>query len=36
MRARIFIADGFLNKRILVYDLDTGAFKRGWGGHGIR
>ena len=31
----IFIADGFLNKRIVVYDMDTGAFKRGWGGHGI-
>jgi hypothetical protein len=31
----IFISDGFLNKRILVYDLDTFAFKRGWGGHGI-
>ena len=31
----IYIADGFLNKRVLVYDLDTGAFKRGWGGHGI-
>jgi hypothetical protein len=31
----IFIADGFLNKRILVYDMDTGAFKRGWGGKGI-
>jgi hypothetical protein len=31
----IFISDGFLNKRILVYDMDTGAFKRGWGGHGI-
>jgi len=31
----IFIADGFLNKRILVYDMDTGAFKRGWGGHGV-
>jgi len=30
----IYIADGFLNKRILVYDMDTGAFKRGWGGHG--
>src|ERR1700674_1410814 len=22
-------------KRVLVYDMDTGAFKRGWGGHGI-
>ena len=31
----IYISDGFLNKRILVYDKDTGAFKRGWGGHGI-
>jgi hypothetical protein len=31
----IYINDGFLNKRILVYDMDTGAFKRGWGGHGI-
>ena len=31
----IFIADGFLNKRILVYDMNTGAFKRGWGGKGI-
>ena len=31
----IYIADGFLNKRILVYDMNTGAFKRGWGGHGI-
>ena len=24
----------FLNKRILVFDMDTGAFKRGWGGKG--
>jgi hypothetical protein len=31
----IYIADGFLNKRVLVYDMDTFAFKRGWGGHGI-
>lgn len=22
-------------KRVLVYDMETGAFKRGWGGHGI-
>lgn len=26
----LYIPDGFLNKRILVYDMDTGAFKRGW------
>jgi hypothetical protein len=31
----VYIPDGFLNKRVLVYDMDTGAFKRGWGGHGI-
>jgi DNA-binding beta-propeller fold protein YncE len=31
----IYISDGFLNKRILVYDMNSGAFKRGWGGHGI-
>ena len=23
-------------KRVLVYDMDTGAYKRGWGGHGMR
>ena len=23
------------NKRVLVYDMNTGAFKRGWGGHGM-
>lgn len=31
----IYVADGFVNKRILVYDMNTGAFKRGWGGHGV-
>ena len=25
----------FINKRILVFDMDTGAFKRGWGGKGV-
>jgi hypothetical protein len=30
----IYIADGFINKRILVYDMDTAEFKRGWGGKG--
>jgi hypothetical protein len=30
----IYIADGYLNKRIIVYDLDTGAFKRAWGAYG--
>jgi len=30
----IYIADGYLNRRVLVFDLDTGAFKRGWGAYG--
>src|SRR5256886_17257649 len=28
----IYIVD---QKRVLVYDMESGAFKRGWGGHGI-
>lgn len=28
----LYIVD---TKRVLVYDMDTGVFKRGWGGHGI-
>ena len=31
----IYVADGARNKRVMVYDMNTGAFKRGWGGHGI-
>jgi sugar lactone lactonase YvrE len=32
----LYIADTeFINKRILVVDMDTGAFKRGWGGKGV-
>jgi NHL repeat-containing protein len=32
----LYIADTeFINKRILVFDMDTGAFKRGWGGKGV-
>jgi len=30
----IFIADGYLNRRVIVFDLNTGAFKRGWGAYG--
>lgn len=31
----LYVADSeFVNKRILVFDTDTGAFKRGWGGKG--
>jgi DNA-binding beta-propeller fold protein YncE len=31
----VYIADGYLNNRIVVYDSDTGKFKRGWGTYGI-
>ena len=30
----IYVADGYLNKRVVVYDTNTGAFKRGWGAYG--
>jgi DNA-binding beta-propeller fold protein YncE len=30
----LYIADGYLNKRVLVFNSDTGAFKRGWGAYG--
>jgi DNA-binding beta-propeller fold protein YncE len=31
----VYIADGYLNSRIVVYDSDTGKFERGWGAYGI-
>jgi DNA-binding beta-propeller fold protein YncE len=31
----VYLADGYLNNRIVVYDSNTGAFKRGWGAYGI-
>jgi hypothetical protein len=31
----LYIADGYLNKRIVVYDRNTFQFKRGWGAYGI-
>jgi DNA-binding beta-propeller fold protein YncE len=30
----IFIADGYGNRRIVVFDADTGAYKRHWGAYG--
>ena len=30
----VYIADGYLNKRIVVFDAQTGAFKRLWGAYG--
>lgn len=31
----VYFADGTINKRVVVFDSDTGAFKRGWGAYGI-
>ena len=33
--SELYIADGYLNKRVIVFDSETGAFKRGWGAYGI-
>lgn len=31
----IYVADGFAKRRVVVFDSNTGAFKRGWGAYGI-
>jgi hypothetical protein len=31
----VFIGDGYINSRVVVYDSETGAFKRGWGAYGM-
>lgn len=31
----VYLADGYLNNRVVVYDSNTGAYKRGWGAYGI-
>ena len=31
----LYLADGFLNRRVIVLDSDSGTFKRGWGAYGI-
>ena len=31
----VYIADGYLNSRVMVYDSENGNFKRGWGAYGI-
>jgi len=30
----VYIADGYLNRRVIVFDSETGAFKRKWGAYG--
>src|ERR1700722_2961547 len=31
----VYIVDGGINKRVVVYDSNTGKFKRGWGAYGV-
>lgn len=31
----VYISDGYLNSRVVVYDSNNGNFKRGWGAYGI-
>jgi DNA-binding beta-propeller fold protein YncE len=30
----VFVADGYANRRVVVFDADTGAYKRHWGAYG--
>src|SRR5215472_1539235 len=30
----VYISDGYMNKRVIVFDSETGAFKRLWGAYG--
>ena len=30
----VFMADGYTNRRVIVFDADTGAYKRHWGAYG--
>ncbi|MCW5963546.1 MAG: hypothetical protein KIT83_05865 [Bryobacterales bacterium] len=30
----VYVADGYANRRVIVFDADTGAFKRLWGAYG--
>ena len=32
----VYVADGYRNRRVVVYDGDTGAYLRHWGAHGER
>ena len=32
----VYIADGYINRRIIVFDADTGEYKRHWGAYGNR
>jgi len=30
----VYVADGYFNRRVIVFDADTGAYKRHWGAYG--
>jgi DNA-binding beta-propeller fold protein YncE len=32
----VFVADGYGNRRVIVFDADTGAYKRHWGAYGSK
>ena len=32
----VFIADGYRNRRVIVFDAETGVYKRHWGAYGVR
>ncbi len=32
----VYVADGYGNRRVIVFDMDTGAYKRHWGAYGNR
>lgn len=32
----VYVADGYVNKRVIVFDSETGAYKRHWGAYGAK
>src|SRR6266516_2457447 len=36
MANEVFVADGYGNHRVIVYDADTGQYKRHWGAYGYK
>jgi len=32
----VFVSDGYINRRVAIFDADTGAYKRQWGAYGKR
>ena len=32
----VFVSDGYINRRVIVFDGNTGAYKRHWGAYGMR